>query len=62
MKKWYLSRTIWLNITTALFGVLVTMEAEVKAVVENYANPAAVWIAIGIINVLLRLGTTKVIK
>lgn len=56
------SRTIWLNIATAIFGVLMSMETEVKQVVSLFIEPSGIWIFLGVINVLLRLDTFKEVK
>ena len=59
MKKWYQSRTIWLNIAVAIFGVLMSMETEVKHVISLFVEPSAIWVGLGIVNVLLRLETSS---
>lgn len=54
-KKWYLSKTIWFAVLTAIVGILTSF---------NVVYPEAGWLVtiIGVINMFLRLNTESGIK
>ncbi len=60
MKKWYQSKTYWLNILVLIVGYLSTNIAFLQEFLGN--NYGVVVIIIGIVNIILRQSTHKAIE
>lgn len=54
-KKWYLSKTIWLAVITAVLGILTAVETQ-------YGAQGWIISAVGILNAILRISTTSTIE
>jgi hypothetical protein len=59
MKKWYQSKTLWINLLTTVAGLLVVMQGETY-IMESYGG--IVLAVIGMVNVALRLITKESIQ
>lgn len=59
-KKWYMSKTIWLNIVISLFATLAMMSDVVRPIAGEFAD--IIILAIAIVNGALRVVTTKGIQ
>ena len=57
-KPWYMSKTMWLNLLTAVVGVVGYMAGS-DLIAQNPALVAAFVSAQGVLNVILRLVTGK---
>jgi len=61
MKRWYLSKTIWVNLLTLLVGMLGYLIGH--DIVQDYPAIVSVFVAIqGFVNVILRVLTSKSVK
>jgi len=61
VKKWYLSKTLWVNLLTLLAGLLGYLLGQ--DLVQEYPALVSVFVAIqGFVNIILRLVTSKAIQ
>jgi hypothetical protein len=61
MKKWYQSKTMWVALATALFGVVESQFGLLKDVLSP-SMYAYLFTLVGAVNAVLRTQTTEAIK
>ncbi len=61
MKKWYKSRTMVVNLLTLVIGVVAVFEGT-DWIMANPSLAAMVVSVLGVLNIYLRLNTSKAIK